>query len=158
MDLPAHIKPFWFEYLSETDLDPETPVYDIFHFDDNKSDANDLANLVLQGKKRATASLLCEYETGGQRPPQAGDLSIVTDWNDRPLCIIETTEVEVLAFQDVDEDFAADEGEGDLSLEYWKNTHWTYFGRVCRELERERSLEMRVVCERFQMVFPLPDR
>ncbi len=158
MELPIHIIPFWFDYLSEADLDPETPVYDIFHFDDNKSDANDLADLVLRGKKRATASLLCEYETGSQRPPQVGDLSIVTDWDGLPLCVIETTEVEFQAFQDVEENFAADEGEGDLSLEDWKDSHWAYFGRVCRELEQERSLEMQVVCERFQMVFPLPKR
>ena len=155
MDLPAHIQPFWFEYLSEADLDPDTPVYDIFHFDDNKSDANDLVDLVLRGKKRATASLLCEYETGGKRQPRAGDSSIVTDWDGLPRCVIKTTEAEVIAFRDVDENFAADEGEGDLSLAYWKEVHWDYFGRVCRELERERSFEMRVVCERFQVVYPL---
>ena len=154
MELPVHIKNFWFEYLSEADLDPETPIYDIFHFDDNKSDANELADLVLQGKKRATASLLCEYGTGSQRPPQIGDLSIVTNWDGLPLCVIETTEVKVQAFQNVDEDFAADEGEGDQSLEYWKDAHWVYFERLCRKLEREMSLEMLVVCERFQMVFP----
>ena len=155
MDLPAHIRPFWFEYLSEANLDPETLVYDIFHFADNRSDANELADLVLRGRKRATASLLFEYETGGKRQPQAGDLSIVTDWEGLPRCVIKTTEVEVIAFRDVNEKFAADEGEGDLSLAYWKEVHWDYFGRVCRELERERSLEMRVVCERFQVVFPL---
>jgi ASCH domain len=76
--------------------------------------------------------LLCEYDTEGLRPPQVGDLSIVTDWDGLPLCVIETTEVEVQAFQDVDEDFAADEGEGDLSLKYWKDVHWAYFERVCQ--------------------------
>lgn len=81
-------------------------------------------------------------------------MSIVTNWDGLPLCVIETTEVKIQAFQAVDEDFAVDEGEGDLSLEYWKGAHWTYFGRVCRELEREMSPEMQVVCERFQMVFP----
>ena len=154
MDLPANIRPFWLEYLSETDLDSETPVYDIFHFDDNKSDANDLADLVLRGEKRATASLLCEYDKENLRPPQVGDLSIITDWDGLPLCVIETTEVEIKAFQDVDEDFAADGGEGDLSLKYWKDVHWAYFERVCRDLDRDMSLEIRVVCERFQMVFP----
>ena len=83
-------------------------------------------------------------------------VGIVTNWDGLPLCIIETTEVNVIAFQDVNEGFAADEGEGDLSLEYWKDSHWAYFGCVCQDLEQERSLEMQVVCERFQMVFPLP--
>jgi len=156
MDLPAKIRPFWLKYLSEADLGPKTSVYDVFHFDDNNSDANDLADLVLRGEKRATASLLCEYDKEDRRPPQVGDLSIVTDWNGLPLCVIETTEVKIQAFQDVDEDFAADEGGGDLSLKYWKDVHWAYFERVCRDLDRDMSLEIRVVCERFQMVFPLP--
>lgn len=86
--------------------------------------------------------------------PQAGDLSVVTDWDGIPLCIIETSEVEVRAFKDVDEEFAAAEGEGDLSLEYWENAHWAYFERVCNELGLERSPEMSVVCERFRVVFP----
>ena len=154
MDLPANIRIFWLEYLSEADLDTETPIYDIFHFGDNKSTANALADLVLRGEKRATASLLCEYDQESLRAPRVGDLSIVTDWDGLPLCIIETTGVEVQAFQDVDEDFAADEGEGDLSLKYWKDVHWAYFERVCRGLDRDMSPGIRVVCERFQMVFP----
>ena len=155
MHIPTHIRSFWFEYLAEANREPDTPIYDVFHFDDNKSDANELAALVLQGRKLATASLLWEYGTDGKRRPQAGDLSVVTDWDGSPLCVIETSEVDVRAYKDVDEDFAAAEGEGDLSLEYWKNAHWAYFGRVCGELGRERSPEMLLVCERFLIVFPL---
>jgi uncharacterized protein YhfF len=110
IDLPPQIQDFWVEYLSEADRDPDTPVFDVFHFGDNRSDANELADLVLRGRKLATASLLWEYETGGKRQPQAGDLSVVTDWDGSPLCVIETTEVEVRAFNDVDKDFAAAEG------------------------------------------------
>ena len=45
MDLPSQIQSFW----SETARDAHTPVYDIFHFDDNEPepDANELADLVL---------------------------------------------------------------------------------------------------------------
>jgi uncharacterized protein YhfF len=155
MHIPTHIRSFWIEYLSEANREPDTPIYDVFHFDDNKSGANELGALVLQGRKLATASLLCEYETGGKRQPQAGDLSVVTDWDGSPLCVIETIEVEVRTYRDVDEDFAAAEGEGDLSLEYWRKAHWAYFGRVCKEFGRKRSPEMLVVCERFLVVFPL---
>ena len=111
IDLPPHIQSYWVGYLSESGQDPDTPVHDVFHFDDNKSDANELAELVLRGRKLATASLLWEYEMGAKRPPQAGDLSVVTDWDGIPLCIIETSEVEVRAFKDVDEEFAAARGK-----------------------------------------------
>ncbi len=69
--------------------------------------------------------------------------------------MIESTLVDVIPFKNVGEKFAAsEEGEGDLSLEYWKDVHWKYFGRVCEELNRERSLEMMVVCENFKVVYP----
>ena len=69
-DLPPDIQSYWIGYLSDSGQDPDTPVYDVFHFDNNKSDANRLAELVLRGRKLATASLLCKYETGAKRPPR----------------------------------------------------------------------------------------
>ncbi len=117
MNYPARIQAFWAEFLAETDREQDVPIYDVFHFDDNESDANELAELVLRGEKVATASLLWEYGTSDKRRPQTGDLSVVTDWQGSPLCVIATSGVEVRAFEDVDADFAAAEGEGDLSLE-----------------------------------------
>ncbi len=147
------IRAFWAEFLVKTDREHNEPLYDIFHFDDNASDANELAELVLRGKKTATASPLWQYETSGKRPPRTGDLSVVADWQGTPLCVIETSGVEIRAFEDVNDEFAAAEGEGDLSLEYWRRVHWAYFGRVCEQLAQERSPKMPVVCERFRVVF-----
>lgn len=156
MKLPAHIKAFWAEFLAETGREQDVTVYDVFHPDDNEQDANELAELVLRGKKKATASLLWVYEKSGKRPPQVGDLSVMTDWQGSPLCVIETSKVEIRAFEDVDDEFASAEGEGDLSLEYWRDAHWSYFGRVCKRLARKRSPKMPIVCEHFRVVFVSP--
>lgn len=144
---------FWAEFLAQTGRAEHTPLYDTFHFDDNETDADDLAELVLDGTKGATASLKWEYEGDGTRAPVPGDLSIVTNWAGSPLCVIETTEVEIQAFDDVSEDFAAAEGEGDGSLRHWQAVHERYFGRVCERLGHEPSAEMEVICERFRVVF-----
>jgi len=69
IDHPPHVQSYWVEYLSEAGRDPDAPLYDVFHFADNQSDANELADLVLRGRKLATASLLWEYETDDKRPP-----------------------------------------------------------------------------------------
>ena len=145
---------FWVEYLMKVEMALDTPLYDVFHFDDNEPDANELVILVKEGKKIGTASLLWEYQTGDKRQPKAGDLSVVTDWDGIPQCVIETTLVDVIPFKNVVENFAASDGEGDLSLQYWKDVHWKYFGRVCENLNRKRSLEMMVVCENFKVVYP----
>lgn len=154
MDIPEHIEPFWSNFLTKTRRPGGTPLYDVFHFADREAVANALADLVLRREKVATASLLWEYEAEGRRAPQRGDLSVVTRWDGLPLCVIETTEVQIEAFENVAEEFAAAEGEGDRSLAWWREAHWSYFGRICEKLGRERSWQMPVVCERFRVVFP----
>jgi uncharacterized protein YhfF len=152
VEIPAHVAPFWATFLAATGRPPATPFYEAFAFGDGEALATSLADLVLRGQKMGTATLTWENEVDGKRP-RVGDLSVVTTWQGRPLCVIETTGVEVHAFEDVGAAFAAAEGEGDGSLEFWRRAHWNYFGRVCARLGRERSPRMPVVCERFRVVF-----
>jgi uncharacterized protein YhfF len=82
---------------------------------------------------------------------------VVTDWQGTPGCVIETTYVEVVAFDGVTERFAAREGEGDKTLGYWRDVHWRAFARECQRIGREPDLQMPVVCERFRVVYPACD-
>ncbi len=151
-DLTEPLAAFWWGFLAAQGRDAATPLTDVFYFSDNEADATELAALVLQGTKTGTASLVWMYEERGDPVPAPGDLSIVTDWHGTPLCVMETTQVTVLAFDDVGAAFAASEGEGDLSLEYWRRVHWDYFVRECASLGREPSRNMPVVCENFAVV------
>ena len=74
-----------------------------------------------------------------------------------PLCIIETTHVEIVPYEEVSEAFAAVEGEGDGSLRHWREVHWLYFSRECQRLGKEPSLRMPIICERFKVVYPYCD-
>jgi hypothetical protein len=69
-------------------------------------------------------------------------------------CVIRTTSVDIFAFDDVDEAFARDEGEGDLSLEYWRRGHWAFFSRELEALGRTPQPDMPAVCEHFEVVYP----
>jgi uncharacterized protein YhfF len=115
--------------------------------------ADDLGGLVVRGVKTATCSLYWEYEAGLEVLPEAGGLSIILDGRGDPLCLIETTSVEIKPFNTVDAQFAYDEGEGDRSLEYWRQAHRRFFGRTCADFGRELSEDMPVVCERFKVLF-----
>lgn len=70
-------------------------TYEAWHFCDNASDANELAELVLSGRKRATAGALWSYEDEGEPLPKVGDFAIVTDWANRARCVIRMSSVEV---------------------------------------------------------------
>ncbi len=151
------IAEFWQDYLDSLPAERSgSPAsYETWFFCDNEESANELGGLVLEGIKTATCSLAWAYEAEGERIPEAGDLSVITNWDGDPLCVIETTEVEIKPFNQVDEQFAYDEGEGDRSLAFWRNAHLSFFSRECDTIGREVDETMPVVCERFRVVFPV---
>jgi len=154
MTVPTSIRAFWKEFQASVGYDASDRFYEAFHFDDNERDANDLANLVLSGVKRATAGLLWSYDAENKPPPEPGVLSVVTDWYSKPLCVMETTDVTIVPFAEVTEQFAATEGEGDKTLAYWRKMHWLYFGRECKRIGKEPSQSMPIVCEEFRVIYP----
>ena len=147
---------FWQAYLRSL---PETHGNDgmtspaSWHFGDNEQMADELGALVTQGTKTATCSLLWEYESGGDPLPEPGELSIITDGKNNPLCLIETVEVTIRPFNTMDAGFASDEGEGDRSLAYWQEVHWRYFSRICESIGKTPAETMPLVCERFRVIF-----
>jgi uncharacterized protein YhfF len=84
--------------------------------------------------------------------PEVGQKTIVLDGSDDPLCTIETTEVEVRPYNEVDARFAYEEGEGDRSLESWRQAHWRFFSRTLPNMGKEPTPDMPLVCERFRVI------
>ena len=131
---------------------PSRPIK-IGTFGDSPEMSRELLELIRQGRKTATASLVWEWEAEGQSLPMAGDLGIVLDGSGAPVLVLEYLEALVVPFSSVSEDFARDEGEGDGSLEFWREVHLAFFTRACRPLERVPSQDMPIVCARFRVLY-----
>jgi len=116
-------------------------------FGDSKQTANALCELVLAGTKTATSNPLYSYELNDEPVPEPGERSVVLDGTNRARCVIEYVEVEAIPFEDVDAKFAAEEGEGDKSLKYWRATNQKIFER-----QGYFSPDMLLVCARFRVV------
>ncbi|MBO9689058.1 MAG: ASCH domain-containing protein [Mitsuaria chitosanitabida] len=153
MSVPSHLLPFWNEFLLATGAVDQGRYYDVCIFGDSEQLADELADLVLRGVKRATAGSLWSYEDQGIRIPRPGDLSIVTGWSGRPLCIIETQAVDIVPYNEVTAEFAAVEGEGDGSLAYWLESHQRYFERECESAGRQFDERMLLACEKFEVIY-----
>jgi uncharacterized protein YhfF len=134
----------------------EVERYDVWQFGDSAALCDELLALVLAGSKTATAGLLWDYEGSEEPMPRPGGYSVVTDSEGQPACLLRTTEVRIIPYDDVPADFAFDEGEGDRSLAFWRRAHWDYFARRCRALGRAPDERMPVVCERFRLLWPAP--
>lgn len=146
------IETFWEDFLLLKGLDRNTKYLESFHFDLNEKSANELLELVLIGKKRATASSLWNYEISETTPPKVGDYSIVTDWDGNPRCVIMTTKISILAFKDMTFDICKLEGEDD-SLESWRNNHIKFFTKDGEILDYTFTEDMPVLFEEFEVVY-----
>ena len=129
------------------------PTYDAWAFGADATQADELCALVLAGKKRATTSALIAYELEDEDLPKVGEYSIITDGASNARCIIRTTKVSILPFNEVDADFAAREGEDDGSLESWRRIHQAVFSKELEALGRTMSPTMQVVCESFELLY-----
>lgn len=145
---------YWDEFLALNPSVPKDSPFQVWHFGNTPEMALELAELVISGKKTATASLAAVNEIKPEKAPFADGYSVVTDFDGKPLCVIQTAEIRQLVFDEVDAHFAADEGEGDLTLEYWRGVHRDYFEREAAEFGLSFDERSVVCCERFTLLYP----
>lgn len=148
------VEAFWKQFLEDTGRDPETKYYDSFHFCLDEKWANELLHLVLIGQKRATSSSVPVYEAEGERLPEVGDMSVVTDWDGNPHCVIRTTGVTILPFREMTYDICKREGE-DECLETWREGHIRFFTEDCAQAGVTFTEDMPVLFEDFEVIYKL---
>ncbi len=148
------IRQYWDSFLAT--LPSDSPYrekkYVAEGFGDHPKLADELGELVVSGIKTGTCSSLWEWQAEGNPIPEVGLITIVLNGAGEPICIIETTKVTQRRFNEVNEDFARSEGEGDLTLRYWREAHTIYFSRVLPKIGKEFSEDMPLVCETFQVI------
>ena len=145
---------YWDAFLVASPQIGRDKPYQVWYFGNTIEMATELAELVISGKKSATASLAKMNELEPEKAPIDNGYSVVTDFEGAPMCIIQTAEIRHLPFNEVDANFAFDEGEGDQSLDYWRSVHWDYFAREAAENGFEFDETSIVCCERFRLLFP----
>ena len=145
----------WRDYCAASGVDPGSRC-DVYAFGDSPALADQLLALVLHGPKRATAGLVSDYVRDGEELPVVGIHSVVLDGHGAPACVLRTTDVEVKPLNQVDEQFAWDEGEGDRSLSWWLDAHRRYFTRTAAGRGETFDDAEDCVFERFDLVWPSP--
>ena len=137
--------------LQNPDVAEDPPF--AFYFCDRQEDADTCAELVVKGQKQATASSLVELELSGEKVSQPGDYFVITDFAGQARAIIRMTSVDIVRFDDIDAKFAWDEGEGDRTLEWWREVHRDYYRRVLEGSDVIVDDDLMIACERFTTVF-----
>lgn len=125
----------------------EFDALDRFSFGDGPELADRLLDLVLAGRKTAT----CWSVRDGQIT-RVGRNMIALDGDGAPRAVLRTVALSKCRFNDVGPGFAAAEGEGDLTLDWWREAHRRYFER-----NGGFAPDMLLWCEHFRVIRVLPN-
>ena len=127
-------------------------------YGDSEALSESLLALIRSGRKRAGTGLLWAYEYDGEPIAKTGDIEVVIDHLNRPALVTRITSAAVVPYDEVTAEYAAIEGEGDGSLEYWHKAHWAFFSRECVRIGREPDASMPVVCSIFEVLNVIPPK
>ncbi|MEV6568577.1 ASCH domain-containing protein [Streptomyces kronopolitis] len=122
-----------------------------------------LVAAVLNGAKTATTGLVVGYAHEGEPLPHVGRRSVVIDSDDRPVAVIEVTDVRVVPLAQVDLAHVVDEGEGHTGVAEWRAGHERFWhGEDVRAALDDPEFTVHdgtpVVLERFRLLTDLrPD-
>ena len=146
------IEPFWLAYQRACDV--KVPGFSASALGDTRALADERAELVLAGIKRAHASLHRDFQKDLDPLPQIGDHLVVLDGAGEPRAIVRCTHVELRHFNEIDDAFAFDAGEGDMSLRWWLTAHRQDFAERAEREGFEVDERVELVLEWFERVWP----
>jgi len=106
---------FWNKVKRETGI--EGDFTDAYGIGDSPELKQELLELILEGKKRASTTLVRESMLEGWPESEVGQYNIVLDGDDEPAAIIRTVSVRRCRFSEVDEEHAYWEGEDERTLD-----------------------------------------
>ena len=135
---------------------PGVPLdrYKVRSYGNSAAMANIIIPLILSGEKTGTFALESEFEHAPQERPQVGDLYVVTEFQGPPVLLYRVTEIQCVPFSGIDHDHVQVEGPNARQVEVWRKIHWDYWGGILRAKGREPSMEMPVIFQRFEVIFP----
>jgi uncharacterized protein YhfF len=112
--MTENIVAYWKKFLSTLPSDSpyRSQIYIAEGWGDSPEMADELGALITQGVKTATCSALWEWESEGNPVPEEGYMTIALDGRGEPLCVVETIEISIHKYNEVDANFAREEAKG----------------------------------------------
>lgn len=150
MEDKSNILHYWEEFKQKTGVTENYYLAEQFGY--GKQVGDELAELVKTGRKTATSSALEMYEKDEPKP-KVGAFNIILDGSGLPVCITKTKSVEIIPFNKVKADRAYREGEGDLSLEYWRKGHKEFFEKEYSSVGKVFTDTIPCICEVFEVIY-----
>ena len=146
------IEAFWLAYQKACQVNVEG--FSATAYGHTRVVADDLAALVAEGHKRAHASLERDFEDEGDALPRPGEHVVVLDGRGTPRAIVRLTHVERRYFNEIDDEFAFECGEGDRTLTWWLVAYRQEFAERAESQGFQVGERAVLILEYFDLVWP----
>lgn len=146
------IEAFWLAYQKACQVNVEG--FSATAYGHTRVVADDLAALVAEGHKRAHASLERDFEAEGDALPRPGEHVVVLDGRGTPRAIVRLTHVERRYFNEIDDEFAFECGEGDRTLTWWLVAYRQEFAERAESQGFQVGERAVLILEYFDLVWP----
>lgn len=146
------IEEFWKEFLKSSGKAKDTPYTSEISFGEDDETSAYFILEILSGKKTAFSTSFYAFEIDREPLPKKGNFYIVTDWQDNPYAVLETTEVTTLPFNTIPWSLAQKEDDAD-SFEEWKEIKTDFFTDDAEIMGYTFSQNMPVVFEEFKVIY-----
>ena len=143
---------YWNKFLAAKALPSETKCAGDLFFEAKGFVSDQMNALVLGGQKTAFFSSYATFAIDGEPLPVSGELYIVVDRANNPLCVIELQSVNIIPFNEVTWEMAKQEGE-DENLEQWREKKKEYLEDEGAVLGFEFAHDIKLVFQTFTFVY-----
>ncbi len=143
---------YWERFLKETNRDPDDRCAGDLFFEAKGFVGTELTALVLAGKKTAIFTSYSTFAIDGEPLPMSGELYLVTDKKNAPVCVIEFENVEIVPYNEVTWEMAKLEGE-DETLEAWREKTKEYLEDEGSIVGFDFTPDIKLVFQKFKVVY-----
>lgn len=143
---------FWQQCLAVIDHPPADDFYRVRYYGTSQTIATMLGKLIVDGVKTGTFLVPRAHEGDAHMKPVVGGYIVLTDFDGKPLALLETLSVRTVKFDDIIEPDVQCEGPNLRNLAAWRNVHFEYFAAQLKPLGFTMSGEEKVTIETFRVV------
>jgi uncharacterized protein YhfF len=146
---------FWVRCKQALPAEPLGDRYVVRRIGNAPAICESLLQLIAAGQKTGGFSRPEELEAAGLTP-HPGDYVILTDYDDRPRCLVQMQECRLLSFRDVGPEHTACESPAARDVDVWRGIHTRYWTPVLAAEGRVFTDDLPVLFQRFRLLYTQP--
>jgi len=143
---------YWEKFLKDTGRDSEDRCAGDLFFESKGFVEAELLSLVLSGRKTAIFTSYSTFAIDGEPLPLAGELYLVVNKKNEPICVIEFDNVQIVPYNEVTWQMSSLEGE-DENLEAWREKQREYLEDEGAVVGFEFTPDIKLVFQTFRVVY-----